>query len=579
MPRSLIEQWFPAQSVGAESLRERGASSALPPINFLHVWWARRPLTASRAAVLATVLPAWPSEREAAADPILRELVDTLGTEFPGGVNEYHAWFLRTLGILGDPAAGRARIKAANARQEKLKDNGYGYARAFTVTPDDENLARIKRLARAAGAFSEPPVVLDPFAGGGSIPFEASRFGFAAIANELNPVATAILHGTVELPATLGPDFAKVIDRYGKRWSDAVARRLTAFFPKEVSDAAIVGYIWAHTVPCPTTGRPTPLAPNLWLARDSGPMDFAVRLEPDPSTGRVVASVVEGERAKKAGAHSLHQAKKNAASSTILLTCRKRADIRDEVATTVREAVASSAAAGLTGIDLTLSTFGPALAVLSRRWPVKTGELGEDGQPEVIRPDVALDLAREEVARLKKRGLLGGRDVEFDRVTDWYLLAWSDFGAASFPAGEALKLSIATHLDLDDLIKTHRVIRTASGDAVLLAPAERRAAKKLDPAAASWPTRIDALHALMLTYEEDGPRAVRSWLERTRLGTDTTFIALFTAALKAIPRTKDKGEFIRPEARALEGLRATVFDSIPAPAEAELPAEQLGLIE
>ena len=55
--RSLIEQWFPAATVGAESLRERGASSALPPINFLHVWWARRPLTASRAAVVASLLP------------------------------------------------------------------------------------------------------------------------------------------------------------------------------------------------------------------------------------------------------------------------------------------------------------------------------------------------------------------------------------------------------------------------------------------------------------------------------------------------------------------------------------------
>ncbi len=58
-PRTLIEDWLPIETVGCESMRERGASSALPPLYFLHVWWARRPLLASRAALLASVLPAW----------------------------------------------------------------------------------------------------------------------------------------------------------------------------------------------------------------------------------------------------------------------------------------------------------------------------------------------------------------------------------------------------------------------------------------------------------------------------------------------------------------------------------------
>lgn len=50
-PRVLIEQWLPIDQIGAECMRERGASSALPPLYFLHVWWARRPLTVSRAAI------------------------------------------------------------------------------------------------------------------------------------------------------------------------------------------------------------------------------------------------------------------------------------------------------------------------------------------------------------------------------------------------------------------------------------------------------------------------------------------------------------------------------------------------
>ncbi|EQD39314.1 DNA methylase, partial [mine drainage metagenome] len=85
--------------------------------------------------------------------------------------------------------------------------------------------------------------------------------------------------------------------------------------------------------------------------------------------------------------HSLHQAKKNAASSTVMLTCHKRqgaeraywADIRPEIERAAEEAVHRFAADGLAGVDLTLATFGPVLSVLSQRWPVFTGELGPDG--------------------------------------------------------------------------------------------------------------------------------------------------------------------------------------------------------
>ena len=127
----------------------------------------------------------------------------------------------------------------------------------------------------------------------------------------------------------------------------------------------------------------------------------------------------------------LHIAKKNAASSTIMLTCRKRsttepawwADIRGDVERAAVEAAERFAEEGIRGVDLTLATYGPVLSVLSQRWPVFTGELDGDGQQEVLRPDVALDLAREKVASLKKRGLLAGRDVEFDRVTDCEILS------------------------------------------------------------------------------------------------------------------------------------------------------------
>ena len=129
------------------------------------------------------------------------------------------------------------------------------------------------------------------------------------------------------------------------------------------------------------------------------------------------------------------------------------ADIRQEVEQAAEEAAHRFADLGITGVDLTIATYGPVLSVLSERWPVYTGELEPNGNPGVLRPDAALDLARERVAVLKKRGLLGGKDVDFDRVTDWWLLAWSDFQAAEFPFDEARKLSLATHLEVDDLAR------------------------------------------------------------------------------------------------------------------------------
>ncbi|UYO73960.1 DUF1156 domain-containing protein [Halomonas qinghailakensis] len=65
----LIEAGFPCHQVGAETQRERGASSALPPLYYLHVWWARRPLTPSRAAILASLLPA-----DADSEQFIRDL-------------------------------------------------------------------------------------------------------------------------------------------------------------------------------------------------------------------------------------------------------------------------------------------------------------------------------------------------------------------------------------------------------------------------------------------------------------------------------------------------------------------------
>src|ERR1035437_6453734 len=88
----LIERWLPITEIGIESLRERTPMTPYPAPNRLHVWWARRPLIASRAAILASLLPA----------------------------DADHNKFKHILGIHGDPIKAKARMVAARKTGEDL---------------------------------------------------------------------------------------------------------------------------------------------------------------------------------------------------------------------------------------------------------------------------------------------------------------------------------------------------------------------------------------------------------------------------------------------------------------------------
>jgi hypothetical protein len=81
----------------------------------------------------------------------------------------------------------------------------------------------------------------------------------------------------------------------------------------------------------------------------------------------------------------------------------------------------------------------------------------------------------------------------------------------------------------------------------------------------------------MLVYDDEGLTAARAWLSRTGLADDGKLSDLVEAALRAVPRAKDKGEFARPEARILDSLRAALFEHLPAPVDDNVhePAAQL----
>ncbi len=975
----LIESWLPIEAIGAESLRERGASSALPPLYFLHVWWARRPLTVSRAALLGGVLPAWSADWP-----------EALRRRFPDAA-AYHAWFFQLIGVKPDVMEGRKAL--ARARQTgKMIVNPYSGPRAFTVNPSADDLALLGDLLEHTWGTRELSV-LDPFAGGGSIPFEALRYGFTTYANDLNPVAAVILKATLDYPARFGPALADDIKQWGKRWYELVKPKLQPYFTPLPPDAEGAAYLWARTVACPTTGKPVPLSPNWWLSRGEQPAAVQLVAEADmarpafrilrgaaaaaarpdegtvsrgagrsPWTGETISgdyikaeaqagrmgqmlyavavkrpggfdfraptaadeaavAAAEGELARlrpewerrdliptearkegradwaagiygfrtwadtfaprqllamgtlaeqlrvvrnelyasverekaeailtylavaydkaasynstqvtwdstrykiasafqrhdfalkwtfgefdaaanllpwvtgqvidayreiakllspkdrtiisnegegkilsitlgsatnlphladesihhicvdppyydnvqyaeladyfyiwlkrtmgdvhpawfgdeltnkddeaiasahrfkeiargsgKARAlaeqdyerkmaaafremhrvlrpdgaltvmfthkkveawdtlasaligagfaihaswpvhteseHSLHQAKKIAAASTILLVRRKRTtadrrpptadhgrqttaplnsgpldsgpspvwwdDIQDRVRRVAREKAIEYAAAGVRGVDLYISTFGPTLAVISEQWPVLTRATDEKtGEPLPLRPETALDLAREEVVRLQKERLVGGRAVAFDGPTDWTIMAWNDFRAQEFPYDEARKLALAVGLEMDEVMSKRRLALKKGEYVVLQEPKHRRRKGVVDPDAAVFETLIDALHTAMLLYEEDGARACDLFLTSRGLKKDAQFRAALQALLNAVPRTRVKGQFVRPEARALDALRLAFFaEEIPAPVEeeeAEVAGEQMTL--
>jgi putative DNA methylase len=309
-PRVLIEQWLPIDQIGAECMRERGASSALPPLYFLHVWWARRPLTVCRAAILASLLPAYPTDEDEGVRPWPAKFCKRFPT-----FSDYKAWFNRLVGIHGDPVKSRKIIDWAKTNGVKLtpevirklphewrtglpNDIGlsipYGYPRAFTRNPDQQQLNLLYELLRWTWG-TEDIAFCDPMSGGGSIPFEALRFGLTVHANELNPVASVILKATLDYPARFGPSLINDIRKYGSIWCKKVRKRLETYYPLVESKENIFAYLWARTVACPVTGNPVPLSPNWWLRK--GPKSVAIRLIADPKTNRCRYELVEGKTA------------------------------------------------------------------------------------------------------------------------------------------------------------------------------------------------------------------------------------------------------------------------------------------
>ena len=176
---------------------------------------------------------------------------------------------------------------------------------------------------------------------------------------------------------------------------------------------------------------------------------------------------------------SLHIKDKAAAKTTIFLVCRPREndseiegdlyweDIEPRVTQAVRERVESFQEAGITGVDLYLASFGPALEEFSRHWPLQRGTprsvpaterrsrrqqalFQEETDPYAATPEDALDTARREVKRWRLEQLTHLKaDADLDPSTAFFVLAWDAFKAPVFAYDEALRLARAVGIDLD----------------------------------------------------------------------------------------------------------------------------------
>jgi putative DNA methylase len=250
--RRLIEEYLPVDAVSYEATREKVLRRRDYHISTLHMWWARRPLAAARAAVYAALVPA----PEAVQPEILK------------------GFFTRLCTWGGPPSA----IEEACKQIHRANSGGR-------------------------------PKVLDMFAGGGAIPLEATRLGCDATAVELNPVAHLIERCTLDYPQRFGSALADDVRHWGGWFIDRATQEIGDLYPQLSEDLGgqttisgtteerrrPIAYLWTRTVSCPNPAaapHAVPLVRQTWLVKKKDRY-VALQVLPDRETMTVSYKVVE----------------------------------------------------------------------------------------------------------------------------------------------------------------------------------------------------------------------------------------------------------------------------------------------
>jgi putative DNA methylase len=251
--KKLIEVALPLEAINRESAREKSIRHGHP--STLHLWWARRPLAACRAVLFASVVD----------DPSSRP------EEFPTEEDQE-----------------RERQRLFRIIEELVK---------WENTTNETVLEAAREEIRKS-TDGNPPAVLDPFCGGGSIPLEAQRLGLEAHASDLNPVAVLITKALIEIPPKfagqppVNPEaqeklaqgatwegaqgLADDVRYYGKWMRDQAFERIGHLYPKaKLPDGrrvTVLAWLWARTIKCPNPacGASMPLVRSFALATKEG---------------------------------------------------------------------------------------------------------------------------------------------------------------------------------------------------------------------------------------------------------------------------------------------------------------------
>src|SRR5437899_2841460 len=171
----LIEFAFPLKQTSLDSVHEKNVRHG--HISTLHIWPARRPLAACRAALIATLLP----------DPGTAEGRRELCEKIAGKVIK---------------KIEKKKMPGGQIVEREKEETEGGILHWGRETENAETLEWFRQEIRKAYG-GRAPKVLDPFAGGGAIPLEAMRLGCEATAIDINPVAWFILKCTLEYPQKL----------------------------------------------------------------------------------------------------------------------------------------------------------------------------------------------------------------------------------------------------------------------------------------------------------------------------------------------------------------------------------------
>lgn len=240
--KRLAEVDFPIAVVSRHSAREKSIRHGHP--STLHLWWARRPLAACRSMLLALLLP------------------DPCDEHCPAEFKKKARALLPS--IQGEP--GPKDIDLRNALLRFIGD----FAN-WDLAANPRYLEVGRGLVKAAHG-EETPLVVDPFAGGGSIPLEALRLGCEAFASDLNPVACLILKVMLEDIPRHGLKLAEELRRAGAEIKKQAEKELGQYYPPDPDGSTPIGYLWARTVTCesPNCGAEIPLVRSFWLCKKPG---------------------------------------------------------------------------------------------------------------------------------------------------------------------------------------------------------------------------------------------------------------------------------------------------------------------